>query len=408
MYSKGKYLLLQTLVMLLSPIASFFISLRFYKNTISQIFFVIFAFYFGMHFYLAWDISMHYSRMRMYYCDRSLQEILSNPAALGNGLDFYHITIKYIISRFTESKEIFAGVVSAIYSMMFLFFFNQFKRFYKGFLPVSCGILLLCVVFVVEFYWYQGVRFWLGAYCFAGFYLKYINTGKKRYLLFSISCIYFHYTLINLFWIIILSWMLSKVWVWFRYLLFAISWFYRSLSIDFMGWIIRNVPQLDLGSRTKGFIHEDLVIRIQRMRAENNIFYAYRSEILIIFGLLILLIMWSRRVQFSKKYLQMFFFALTIYTVVNFAYAELIFFDRFLKLAVLLFYSFLFITAYQNYDKIKGVSLIIMIISVIPMTFELLTAIVEMRSHLFFKELWFGNFFIDWSGGMTYVHGKWD
>ena len=271
MYSKGKYLLLQTLVMLLSPIASFFISLRFYKNTISQIFFVIFAFYFGMHFYLAWDISMHYSRMRMYYCDRSLQEILSNPAALGNGLDFYHITIKYIISRFTESKEIFAGVVSAIYSMMFLFFFNQFKRFYKGFLPVSCGILLLCVVFVVEFYWYQGVRFWLGAYCFAGFYLKYINTGKKRYLLFSISCIYFHYTLINLFWIIILSWMLSKVWVWFRYLLFAISWFYRSLSIDFMGWIIRNVPQLDLGSRTKGFIHEDLVIRIQRMRAENNI-----------------------------------------------------------------------------------------------------------------------------------------
>lgn len=399
--------MLQTLVMLLSPIASFFISLRFYKSTISQIFFVIFAFYFGMHFYLAWDISYHYSRLRLYYCGKSLPEILSNPAALGNGLDFYHITIKYIISRFTDSKEIFAGVVSAIYSMMFLFFFNQFKRFYKGFLPVSCGILLLCVIFVVEFYWYQGVRFWLGAYCFAGFYLKYLNTDKKKYLLFSISCIYFHYTLINLYWIIILSWILSKVWVWFRYLLFAISWFYRSLSIDFMGWVIKNVPQLDLGSRTKGFIHEDVQIRIQRMREENNIFYAYRSEILITFGLLILLIMWSRRVQFSKKYLQLFFFALTIYTVVNFAYAELIFFDRFLKLAVLLFYSFLFITAYQNYDKIKGVSLIIMILSVIPMTFELLTAVVEMRSHLFFKELWFGNFFIDWSGGMNDAHGKW-
>lgn len=408
MYSKGKYVLLQTLVMLLSPIASFFISLRFYKNTISQIFFVIFAFYFGMHFYLAWDISMHYSRMRLYYCDRSLQEILNTPAALGNGLDFYHITIKYVISRFTESKEIFAGIVSTIYSMMFLFFFNQFKRFYKGFLPVSCGILLLCVVFVVEFYWYQGVRFWLGAYCFAGFYLKYLNTEKKRYLLFSISCIYFHYTLINLFWIIILNWVLSKMWVWFRYILFVFSWFYRSLSIDFMGWVIKNMPQLDLGSRTKGFIHEDMVLRIQKMRAENNIFYAYRSEILIVFGLLIILIMWSRKVQFSKKYLQLFFFALTIYTVVNFAFAELIFFDRFLKLAVLLFYSFLFITAYQNYDKIKGVSLILMIIAVMPMSFELLTAIVEMREHLFFKELWFGNFFIDWSGGMTYVHGKWD
>lgn len=407
MYSKGKYLLLQTLVMLLSPITSFFMSVRFYKNAISQIFFVIFAFYFGMHFYMGWDLSMHYSGMRLHYCGKSLQEILSNPAALGNGLDFYHITIKYIISRFTISKELFAGIISAIYSMMFLFFFNQFRRFYKGFLPVSCGILLLCIVCVVEFYWYQGVRFWLGAYCFAGFYLKYLNTEKRRYLLFSVSCIFFHYTLVNLFWIFILNWLLSKVWVWGRVFLFAASWVYRTLSIDFMGWVIKNVPGLDLGIRTSSYHHVGMQLRIQKMRSENNVFYAYRSEILIVFGLLILMIMWSRRVQFSKKYLQMFFFAFTIYTVVNFAFAELIFFDRFLKLAVLLFYSFLFITAYQNYEKIKGVSLIIMVLAVIPMTFELLTAVVEMREHLFFKELWFGNFFIDWSGGISDAHGKW-
>lgn len=406
MLSKGKYIVIQCLIMLVSPLASFLVALKFYKNPLSQIFMVIFALYFGMHFYLADDISYHYAGMRLYYCGKSLREILSNPYALGNGLDFYHITIKYIISRFSQSKEVFAGVLCTIYSMMFLFFFTQFRRFYKNFLPVSCGLLLLCVIFVIEFYWYQGVRFWIGVFCFAGFYLKYLNTDKKRYLLLSIICIYFHYTLVNIFFIIILNWLLSKVWVWFRVIIFALSWFYRSLSIDFMGWVIKHVPGLDLGARTESYIHEDLQMKIQKLRENSNIVYSNRSEFIIFFGVLILMIMFSRRVQFSKKYLQMFFLALTFYTVVNFGYSELIFFDRFLKIGILLFYSFLFITAYQNYEKIKGVSLIIMIFTFIPLSLEILTPIVEMRSHLFFKELWFGNFFIDWSGGMSDAPGK--
>ena len=407
MYSKGRYFLLQSLVMLVSPITSFLIALRFYKSTVSQIFMLVFAFYFGMHFYLAWDISKHYVNMRMFYCDKSLTEILNNPFAMSDGLDFYHVALKYIISRFTDSREIFAGVVCVIYSSVFLFFFNQFKRFYNNFLPVSCGLLLLCVVFVVEFYWYQGVRFWLAAFFFAGFYLKYVNTGKIQFLLISTLSVLIHYTLVNIFLILDLNWVLSKFWVWFRVILFGISLFYRSLSIDFMGWIIKNVPGLDLGKRTDPNVHESLVRRVQKMRATNNIFYSHRSEAIIILGILILMILWSRKAEFSKKYLQLLFFALTLYTVSNFAYAELIFFERFMKITALMFYCFLFITACQNYEKIKGVSLILMILTSIPLSFEILTQVVEMREHLFYSELWFGNFFIKWTGGMTDAHGRW-
>lgn len=392
--------------MLVSPLASFAVALRFYKQGVSQLFMVVFAYYFGMHFYLANDITIHYIRMRMYYCDRSLVQILSTPEALGNALDYYHIVLKFIISRFTESREVFAGVNCAIYSAMFLFFFNQFKIFYKKFVPISCGLLLLCVVFTVEFYWYQGVRFWVGVFYFAGFFLKYINTGKKRFLLFSVGCIFFHYTLVNLLSIVVLNWLFSKVWIWFRFIFLGVSFIYRTLSVDFVGWAIKNTG-IDLGRRTVSYIHEDMLNRIARLREQANIFYSYRSEVMLLFGVIILMIFWSRRVVFSAKYLKLFFFAMTIISIANFAYAELIFYDRFMKIGVLMFYAFLFITACQNYEKIKGVSLIIMMLSFVPMFYSALTAIVEMRDHLFYRELWFGNFFVDWSGGMTDRHGKW-
>ena len=78
-----------------------------------------------------------------------------------------------------------------------------------------------------------------------------------------------------------------------------------------------------------------------------------------------------------------------------------------MKITALMFYCFLFITACQNYEKIKGVSLILMILTSIPLSFEILTQVVEMREHLFYSELWFGNFFIKWTGGMTDAHGRW-
>ncbi len=407
MFSKGKHIILQTLLMLVSPLASALVAIRFYKRGISQIFLVIFAFYFGMHFYLANDITNHYIRMRMYYCGKSFAQILSNPDALGSGLDYYHIVLKYLISRVTESREAFAAINCALYSAMFLFFFTQFKEFYKKFMPVSCGILLLCVVFTVEFYWYQGVRFWIGVFYFAGFYLRYVNTEKKRYLLFTVGCVFFHYTLVNLLAILIANWLLSKIWVWFRVILLGISFIYRIISVDFMGWVIKNIPGLDLGKRTVSYIHDDMLKRVEKLRAESNIFYGYRSELMVFFGVLILMVLWSRRVKFSTKYLQIFFFAMTIYTVVNFAYIELIFYDRFIKIGVLMFYSFLFVTACQNYEKFKGVSLIVMILSFVPMFYAVLTQVIEMRNHLSFIELWFGNFFMDWSGGMSDKYGKW-
>ena len=177
-----------------------------------------------------------------------------------------------------------------------------FRSFYKNFLPVSCGLLLLCVVFTVEFAWYQGVRFWIGAFYFAGCYLKYKNTESKKYLLLSLLCVFFHYTLINLLIVLMINWLLSKFWVWFRVILLGVSFIVRSLNIDFMKWIIKNVPELDLGSRTVGYIHESMQRTIAEYRSHANIFYAYRSDLMLVFGLLILMVFVNRRVKEKERY----------------------------------------------------------------------------------------------------------
>ena len=78
MYSKGKYTLFQTVLMIASPISSLFVSLRFYKNTISQIFFIIFAYYFGYDCGFVNDLMHHFVDMRNLYVGQSLKEVLGD------------------------------------------------------------------------------------------------------------------------------------------------------------------------------------------------------------------------------------------------------------------------------------------------------------------------------------------
>lgn len=409
MFSKGKYFLLQSLLMLLSPIVSFIVAIRFYKHGISQIFMLIFALYFGMHFYIADDLTNHYINMRMYYSGKSWNEIINNPLVYGIGHDFYHIILKYIISRFTNSKTIFAGVNAIIYAAIFLNFFREFRYYYNKFMPVMCGLLLLCVVFTVQFYWFGGVRFWFGAFFFAGFYLKYINTEKIRYLIISFCCIFFHFSLITLPLVWLLNWALSKTWVWNRVILLVISLFVRFIHFDYVPLLVKYVPGAEVMglSRMDQRIHEDLIRYNAEIRKSGNMVYLHRNEVLLVFSIILLMIFWARKVTVSKKHMSLFFYAMTIFTVVNFGYTELIFYDRFLKLCVLLVYTFLFIVSFENYEKLKGISLIIMMITAVPLIFAIITPMVEVRRHLYSPELIFGNFFMDWSGGMSTVHGKW-
>ncbi len=402
MFNKGKYVIIQIILVLISPITSFLVSLRFYKNTISQVFMIVFALYFGMLMGMGNDLSNHYLNMQMYYTHHDIKQILQNPLIYNIGHDYFHVIVKIILSRFAVSPYIFGGVFAAIYAWIFLFFFRQFSRFYEKFVPISCGIIMLAMIMVIQFYWYQGVRFWFGVFFFAGFYMKYVNTGKKINLLYSFGCVFFHFSLYALILATVLNWVLDKFWVYIRFILLGFSFTIRFVNANLLSWFFESIPFFNsiVGeSRTSEYTYSSILKHSASYREIANPYYYYRQDVLLISGLLLLMLMWSRKVVFTKQNLTLLFFFMTLYTIANFGYSDISFYTRFYKASLIFFYAFLFVLSFENYEKIKGISLIIIIVALVPLLYEIATVVVEQRNNLLNKELFFGNFFIDWHGG---------
>lgn len=143
------------------------------------------------------------------------------------------------------------------------------------------------------------------------------------------------------------------------------------------------------------------------MRAYGNIFYRYRSSFLLLCGGAILFLFWRNKVPFDKRYRVLFYMFLTLYTVVNFCYGDLTFFDRFFQITLVLFYSYLFVVSVKYYDRLKHVNFLFMCMALIPMAYALLSPLIEEREYLFHCELLFGNFFVDWDGNALNFPYEW-
>lgn len=407
MYSKGKYALFHLAIMLISPLTSFIISLRFYKSPVSQFFMIVFAFYFGSHIGLGWDLTNHYYDMREYYFNRSVSEILSNPLIYTIGPDYFHVALKIVLSRFRVNPALFGGVMASIYAALFLNFFREFRIFYLKKMPVLCGLFLLCVVFIVQYYWYYGVRYYPGFFFFAGFYMRYVNTHKYRYVLISFLCVLFHFALSILPIAVLFNWLLKKIGSWSRILLLVTSLIYRTVAEDFVPLLIKYFPNLPFlkTSVTNTYIRREVLDRMIDIRTSGNYFYLYRDTLILVFGFLILFYLWYRRVDFRSKYTILFGLFLTLFSLANFGYADLTFSDRVLKISLVFFYGFLFVVVYNNYALLDRYRLVLMVLILIPLLYSVVTQLIEQREYLYHLDLILGNFFTDWHGGLTNYRG---
>ena len=392
--------------MLLSPILSFVISLRFYKSGVSHFFMIVFAFYFGSRIALGWDLSYHYLDMRDLYFGRPFANIIADPRIWILGGDYFHVAFKFLMSRIKANPALFSGTMCAIYTGLFLSFFVEFRRFYKGYMPVLAGMLLITMVCVVPYNWFYGMRYYPGFFLFAGCYMRYLNTGKLYHLLLSLSCMLFHFALIVMPLAVLLNWLLSKMWKWVRVALLGASMFVATLNWDFVPTLLRWFPNLPLKmSVTTTYIRKNVIDSMRDYRAHGNIFYLYRDKLLLVFGMMALGYLWYKRCEFRKQYVVLFTLFLTLFTISNFGYADLTFSERTLKVGVVFLYAFLFITVYDNYKLFTRYRLPIMFILLIPLIYSILTQAVEQREYLFHIDLLLGNFFNDWHGGLTSQSG---
>ena len=409
MYNKGKYIIIQSLLIVLSPISSLLVSLRMYKSTISQIFFVLFAIYLGYYMGFVYDLMRHFQDLPMLYRGRDWNEIVNDFRVYYLGSDYYHIIVKYIVSRFTDSRQVFGAVASGLYAISFVFFFRQFRRYYLEKNSYFSVVLLLCVSTVVEFFWYQGFRFWIGVYVFMGFYIKFINTKNYWYLLGTLLAMFFHFTLVVLVGTVVLNRLLAFTGKYVRWLLVGFSLFIKSLNIDFVPLMLRYIPWTNgLGiALTDEKIRGNTLEHMAEMREMGNSVYNNRMTFMIFCGLLFMLFLRKIKVPFDKHYGKMFYFAMTLYTIANFGYGDITFYTRFLQAAVLMFYCYLFIISVKNKRAISKYSMTLFIVALLPLGYSVAIALAQIRAYLFHPELIFGNFFMEWDGNALNIDYDW-
>ena len=411
MYSKAKYLAIQLALALVSPFASMCIAVRYYRNPLSWLFMVIFAYYFGSHMYMGVDATEHYGEMMAYYYGASFDEIINNPIVFLHWGEPYAFLLKFIVSRFTSSPMVFGGVICVIYMLLQINFFTAFNKLYKNRLSLLSGILFFVMLTVVQFSWYQGVRYWPGVFWFMGFTLRYVMTQKKYHLVLACLCPFMHYSLILLPVALVANYVLMKCGFKVHTLIFLLSFVVRASGIDFWPFLLEHTPFLDAyyDTLTVSSLDRVKVVEImEELRADSNPVYSIRSEVLALALLVIAATFKYKRVVFSDTAKYFLAFALTMATFANVEYADITFYDRFFKVAVLLFAIFIFVTAVDNKQLLNGHSAFLIAYSTVVLAFEVVTQFWEVRIGYMHLELWFGNFFMNWHGGFDeFSHAKW-
>ncbi len=402
-------MVMHLILLMFSPLASLLLAIRFYKSAVSQFFMVVFAVYFGYHCGFVYDMMSHYTDMMNLYHNRDVSEILADPAIFFIGKDLYHIAFKLVLSRFTTSTQVFGAVASGLYCCAFLFFFRQLKRFYFHKLSQLSGIALLCVVSVVEFYWYQGLRFWIGVFIFMGFYMRYVNTGGIKYLLYSCTCVAFHLALMILPVAAVINWALKFCPHVFRWVLVVLSLFVRSLNVDFVPLMLKYMPWTGVWgvSVTDKRIRHNVLEAMDRLRSSNFI-YTHRLDFMIGVGTLVLLLFVKARANVGKQYMTLFWMFVTMFTISNFGYGDATFFNRYYKVATLFLYIYIFVVTVQCNPQIRHDRLVLMVLLLGVGSFALLTPMVELREYVFHIQLFFGNIFQSWDGNQLDMQYHWN
>lgn len=393
---KAQYIITQGILYLIAPVASFIVSLRFYKNTISQVFFVLFAFYFGYQTDVLMDLENHYTNGFLRQMQIGLLQAVHDPECLYLGEEPYHFIFKWFVGLFSTSSRFFAGCAAAVYASVFLFFINQYKQFFNNKLRITQLLVFLGIIFTVEYYWYLGLRYWTGAFFFLAFYSKYVLTQKRKYIFISCLCILFHFAHLAIVAALVINWLFGNK-KFILYTLIVISFAFR-FSYNRLDNILEKLPfaenyvKANYLDPTKQEASEE---KAAYFREEGNIIYQNRSNIILFALLILFFFIWkSHKNIFKTTYHSFFTFLLSFIPVVNMAYSSLILYDRTFKLLLVMAFCYAFLIL-QNpctywINKKVGINILLSM----TVLFSLLTAIVQQRDTLLDMELWFSNLFI--------------
>ena len=384
------------ILLMISPIVSLFFSILFYRQKISYLFFVLFAFYFGWFYEPQLDLLIHYEHF-ITLIGENLLDAWTDIETQHIGKEPYPVLFKYIVGQISTTPNFFSACACTIYAILFSYgVLGSIRDLYILKKTLLAWILFIGIIFVVEYNWFLGFRYWSGVFFFVSFYIRYVRTSRKKYLLLSFLCACFHFSLLTLCVATILNELLKNKFK-VRYLLVIIGWIIRYMQIP----ITTYITQLSImdgivkdTSRNESII-ENVAQRMEYFRTEGNFFYMIRDDFLFIGACLVLFFLWSKFgkqvVLFNSK---LWGLIIILYAIANIGYVDLIFYSRFYKVAILFFYIYLFVSIMRVQNKINILSrCYLAFLSSIPILYSISTIVISQREYFWRIELWFNNIF---------------
>lgn len=341
------------------------------------------------------DLLVHYEHF-LRLIGKSLFEAWTDPKTTALGKEPYPVLFKYLLGHISTSPNLFSACACAIYTALFVFgIVKPLRPLFIQRMSLPAWLLFLGVIFVIEYYWFLGFRFWSGAFVFTGFYLRYINTGKIKYLWLSSLCTCFHYSLFVLCVIAILN-LILRCKIKFYYLIFAVSIVVRFLKIGLI-WTIAQFGIFD--NYVKDTVRNQSVIQSVRQVAENvresgNWFYLYREAVIFLGVLAVIYILYKKvGKDFIEQNTNLWGFCILLFSLANFGYVSLTFYDRFFKIALLFLcvFAYMWVMSVQ-YKLDRRSQLQLALIAFLPIAYSVITPMIEQRQTLFALKLWFSNF----------------
>lgn len=389
----GGYFLLMTLFFIVSPLLCLIISLFYYKKTVSHFFFILYAFYWGYKTGANLDLMMHYENY-LKIMDNTFWGMYSDIETLYLGQEPYHIIFKYILSRFHATQQIFAGCACASYTTFFIFFIRQLKPIYSKNINVLQELVLMTIAIVVEFYWYFGIRFWTGCFIFMTFFCKFVITGKLKYLFLTPICMLFHITLATIVFVAFLSYFLKNHRISIYFIFFS-SFLFRFIDVAFDKIIssLGFVKYFYKSNYQKEF-YQQAIAKVTKERLESgNIVYDNRIPLMLLFCFFIFIFLKLKNIKLNLQHPQMFAMILLTIAISNFGFSDYLFYERFLKFATLLSFTYLFFVLDNplnqwifKFTSIKVAFILIVVLS-------LIIALYQQRMIIGDINLWLGNSF---------------
>ncbi|MBO5345609.1 MAG: hypothetical protein J6A44_01735 [Paludibacteraceae bacterium] len=390
------YFIVQCLLFLVSPLLSLILCAIYYKEYVSQFFFVLFAFYFGYQTDVYLDLANHYNSWLYFYNHGvSLYNFYDEMRHLGS--EPYHFIMKGLCFFFSKSSRFFGGFFAAVYACWFLTFFNKLRPFYMRKMHYFQMLALCGVVFAVEYYWYLGMRYWAGVFFFLCFYLKYIFTGNRKYLYISCCALLFHFAHIIIIICVLATEFLHKF-IKLKYIILLISFVYRFFGDSVVYYMMPRIYFLKGILGSEWYYREEslnsLSNKMLYFREYGNVVYQNRENICLFVLLSIFYLIWRQNKRFYLKFHKLYTFIIYVWCVVNFVYnGGLTLHERVFKFFILLLFLFLFLVLNDERNQKIEKNYFMKGVFILLICFIIATAVVQQREHLFDLSIWVGNLF---------------